>query len=267
MTRRRLTPPTTGDNGAEVAELEFDPAQIEEPEADLEPETAKAEIGKKIVPAEHVVIPKLIFSRVQLRIVGVDVLVVHRFTEKAKQELRDKHGKKAKSARPKRNPKQEFNQARYVVRGKDCIPTMAIKKAMVSACGFVQGLSKTLVRSVVRINPGNEFSPLEHDAAQPTMREDAVRVGGRGPGTGRADLRYRPQYTGWSVPIVVRFVSNFISAEQVMTLLSYACELIGFCEQRAEKGGDWGCAEVMTEQQFQASRGRKKGGRRAQKAS
>lgn len=223
----------------------------------------------------EIVIPAIELDTLYLRLIGTSPLVCHAWSEKAKQELRDKHAKKAKTARGVRDPEAEFNAARYQfkhpVTGKivDGFPACGIKRAMVDACSFVEGVTKVVARGAFHVNPGQELVPIEcvkpskgqskvkkgkhgveiYENYDPQQREDMVRVGGKGPGTGAADLRYRPEYPiGWSIPIEVRYNTKVVSAEQVVNLLNLAGFSIGLGEWRPQKDGDWGMFSVTADE-------------------
>jgi hypothetical protein len=140
---------------------------------------------------------------------------------------------------------------------------------MVDACSFVDGVTKVTARGAFHVNLGEELVPIEGGKAkkravkqspfgdcEPTQREDMVRVGGKGPGTGTADLRYRPEYTGWSIPIRVDYNSSVISMEQIVNLLNLAGFSIGIGEWRPQKDGQWGMFEVVADEAVKKRRGR-----------
>jgi hypothetical protein len=218
---------------------------------------AAAKEGERTI---HIVPPRPVTLR--LRLYGDSILVVHAFSEKAKREMRDKQQKNAKKAREAKDPVAEYNGARYLTRyhdGRmvDAFPAMTIKKSLVSACRLLDGIPMTLVKQTVFVNRSVELVPIEREPGvpyfgeygttyAPPMREDIVRVNGRaGPGSGTADLRYRPEYSPWTIPIEVMFLPNIITPEQIVNLISYAGMGAGVGENRPEKtGGSWGIYRV-----------------------
>lgn len=213
--------------------------------------------GEKTI---HIVPPQPV--TLHLRLFGEGQLVVHAFSEKAKREMRDKQQKNAKRAKDAKDPILEFDGARYLVEYHDgtlvdAFPAMTIKKSLVSACRLLDGIPMTLVKQTIFVNRAVELLPIERSPGvpyrgregtefAPLMREDIVRVGGRaGPGSGTADLRYRPQYSPWTIPVEVTFLPNVITPEQVVNLFAYAGFGCGIGENRAEKtGGSWGLFRV-----------------------
>ena len=74
-----------------------------------------------------------------------------------------------------------------------------------------------------------------------------MRVGGKGPGTGSLDLRYRPSFDDWGCVLRIRYNASAISPEQIVNMLSHAGFHIGICEMRPERGGNTnGTFEVVS---------------------
>ena len=123
-------------------------------------------------------------------------LVVHAFAEKAKQEIRDKQAKKAKTAKAERKPTDEFTAAKYIdARGAECVPVTAIKKSLISAGTAMDNLTKVAIRQAVfvspTVDPASMLVPIETREGAPAvgvMREDAVTIG-----INTRGLSYRPE--------------------------------------------------------------------------
>jgi hypothetical protein len=124
-----------------------------------------------------------------------------------------------------------------VIDGKDCFPTIAVKKAMVDA-GYVLGHARAVVRQAVFVE--GDFFEIKHAAC--VMREDTVRVGPFG--KREADLRYRPEYQGWSAVLSFRYRRDMITADQLVALLQNAGFSVGLGEWRPQKDGQFGTFEV-----------------------
>ena len=83
-------------------------------------------------------------------------LVIHKFDEKAKQEIRDKQAKKPKLAKQKRNHVEEFEAAKCLdANGYECAPVTAIKKAMISAATSMENLTKVALRQAIFVAPAS----------------------------------------------------------------------------------------------------------------
>lgn len=173
-----------------------------------------------------------------LRNMPGSLLVVHEFSEKAKKEIRDKQQKKAKAAKEIRDPHAEFLAARYVDRdGKECVPVMVIKKAVVNAATAFDDLTKVGLRQAIFVeaasDPGAHLIPIENWDGTPAvgrMREDAVTIG-----TNTRGLTYRPMYEEWQLRVVVEYQPRLVSEEQLRALIAQAGWGVGICEGRPEK--------------------------------
>jgi hypothetical protein len=172
-------------------------------------------------------------------------LVIHAFAEKAKQEIRDKQQKKAKKAKEERNPKAEFEAARYLDgNARECAPLTAIKKALVSAATAFDDLTKVGLRQAVFVmaagDPSASLVPIEmHDGtpAIGVMREDAVTIG-----INTRGLTYRPCYDEWQLRVKIEYNPRIVSKEQLLALVDQAGWGVGICEGRPERSSalGWG---------------------------
>lgn len=185
-------------------------------------------------------LPEFRIKKMTVRIAGPS-LIVHAWSEKIKKELADRGTKKAKSARGAKDPVAEFESCKYKnEKGEDCIPAIAVKHAMVSAARFLDDMKMTVLRGAFFVE--GYWLPLEFE--QCVMREDLVRVGGKGPGTGAPDTRYRPEYINWSINVPIEYNSGVISPEQVLNLLRNAGFSVGLHEWRPEKNGMHGRFDI-----------------------
>jgi hypothetical protein len=177
------------------------------------------------------------------------LLVVHAFADKAKQEIRDKQQKKAKTAKAERNPTEEFQAAKYFdAAGHECVPVTVIKKSLVSAATAMSDLTKVGIRQALFVEPAHDASaqliPIEGYDGSPvvgTIREDAVTIG-----INTRGLTYRPQYTEWQLRVSIEYQPTLISREQLIALLEQAGWGVGICEGRPERTSalGWGRFQV-----------------------
>lgn len=211
----------------------------------------------KVKPDKELLIPPLNLAEITLR-VGGDILVCHRFPEKARKELRDKKLGKAKPPRGIANPEAEYQAAKYIdVKGRDCLPTVAFRKAIIAAGRYGQGITLVKLRGLVfpktqtRDKDGNRLILLNYEKEE--MREDIIRVA-----NGNPDVRWRPQYTNWWVDLTLVYDPDNISAEQVANLVARAGFHVGVCENRPEKEGEWGQFDVIGDAKTASVRNRRK---------
>jgi len=206
---------------------------------------AKAKTDVKLKPINR--------RLVTVRLVGVSPLITHKWSEKAKRQIREKQqeGKKTKN-RELREPEQEAKDATYwcdeacTIPG---VPAVAIKAAVIEAAHNDLGFPKTLLRKSMFIYPmGRDVViPLESTNGNPVkskavnkpiegqMTEDVVRVG-----QGSTDLRYRPYFFDWAVTTSWEIDADLLQVQDMITLLDRAGFGVGVCEWRPEKGGEYG---------------------------
>lgn len=196
----------------------------------------------KDIPADvqTIALPALRINRVKLQLTGTSPLLVHRFGEKAKKEMRDKQQKKARNAKEAKDPNACFTEAKYLDRnGKDAVPVLAFKSAIVSAARYADDLKMTVLRGALFVHGDTRDENGEHlvtlKYSDCIMREDTVRIN-----MGKTDLRYRPEYHDWSVELVVEYNSSVLTPAQIVNLVNLAGFSVGICEWRPEKNGQHG---------------------------
>jgi hypothetical protein len=172
-------------------------------------------------------------------------LVVHAFSEKAKNEIRDKQQKKAKKAKEERHPQEEADAARYVdEKGRECAPITALKKAIITAATAFDDVTKVGLRQALFVdsvaNPGSSMVPIERHDGSPAvgvMREDAVTIG-----INTRGLTYRPESKEWQLRISIEFNPRIVSESQLLALVDQAGWGVGICEGRPERSSalGWG---------------------------
>jgi hypothetical protein len=201
--------------------------------------------------AQTLVIPPQRVERIPIIIGGADMLVTHRFSQKARQEIRDKQAQKAQTKKQARNPHAEYIESKYIDQDKywDGLPCAAIRRAIIDAASFVDGVTKVHLRGAVFIEAQGKDMDLLNiipiHAQREEMREDVVRLP-----TGSADLRYRAAYYNWGCKFTVKLDPDILNPEQLMHLVQRAGFSIGLCEARPQKSGDWGQFDIITEAQF-----------------
>jgi len=181
------------------------------------------------------------------------LLVVHQFSEKARSEIRDRQGQKAKGPRGVRLPHSEFVCSKYVDAKTlmEGLPCAAFRRAIIDAASFVSGVTKVELRGSVfvqadgRTLDGLNIVKVYTTTGTAKFREDVVRLP-----TGSADLRYRSSYENWGAKLTLTIDPDIISAEQVHHLVERAGFSVGLCESRPQKSGEWGQFKLISEAQF-----------------
>lgn len=201
-------------------------------------------------------IPQLKMETAVIRVKGDTPLIVHKWSEKAKKEIRDKQMKKATTKKEAKDPVADFIDTLYWLDGEPEEKTMeGFEKALANgarfgfpATGFKQcaimgayrlGADiKTTVAKAAIIIPC-EYIEIKGKAI--TQREDMVKVGGI---SKVADIRYRAQIEDWEADIPVKFCSSVMSLEQVVNLFNMGGFACGVGEWRNEKNGIFGAFHV-----------------------
>ena len=213
---------------------------------------AKAKTNETV----SVEIPQLKMETAVIHVVGDTPLIVHKWSEKAKKEIRDKQMKKASTKKEAKDPVADFIDTLYWLDGEPEEKTQeGFEKALAAgarfgfpATGFKQcaimgayrlGADiKTTVAKAAIIIPC-EYIEIKGKAV--TMREDMVKVGGI---SKVADIRYRAQIEDWEADIPVKYVSSVLSLEQVINLFNLGGFACGVGEWRNEKNGVFGSFHV-----------------------
>lgn len=180
--------------------------------------------------AQKIELPALSIQTITLMLVGDSPLIVHAWSEKAKRQMLDKQMKKASKGKEAKDPEADYEACFYrTPTGAYGFPAIGVKSAMVGACRFVD-MKMTEARGAFHID-GEMLTVI----GNPRPREDMVRIG-----MGVADIRYRPEFPEWRVPVSIKFNSAVTSAEQIANLLNVAGFAIGIGEWRPERNGSYG---------------------------
>lgn len=197
---------------------------------------------KNQVNIQNVELPNDPTQIVELKIKGITPLIMHKFSAKVIKELEDKKMGKGKKGREKCDPEQEYKDAMHVCEdGKYGFPAHGFKLAMVRA-GKNLGHKMTDARTSFLVLADDNINQYIVINGKPEMRTDWVRVG-----NGGADVRYRPMFREWNANIRIKFNPNFISVEQLATMLRDAGSFVGIGESRPEvaKGMTFGTFEIV----------------------
>ena len=204
----------------------------------------EAESEAKIIALEKNVI--------EIRIRGISPLIVHKFSEKAQKQIQAKHAHEAKQKKEARDPYADFLGALYVIKepsdaGNDGVygfPASGIKKAIVAACRYADGITMTYAKGSFYVLGEDEAPDLVRIIAPaPRMRTDVVRLSGMSP---KPDMRYRPEFKkGWEMNLKIMYNKRAISLDQLVNLINGAGFGVGIGEWRPERSGSWGMFEVV----------------------
>ncbi len=225
---------------------------------DITMATTKKSAAVEIKPME--------LQTVDVTIVGTTPLIIHAWSEKAKRQMLEKQQKKAtKTKHEAKIPVNDFMAACYwlteqpelgetdeqaeanfraaIERGaKFAFPVTGIKQSVIM--GAKRGgldVVATELRGSFFLEGATEASTTdmaEIISEPPTMREDMVKVGGM---SKTADIRYRPQFDNWEIPLRMTYnVNGKYSLEQLLNCFNVGGFACGIGEWRPERDGQMG---------------------------
>lgn len=208
--------------------------------------------------AEAVTIKAPNFKVGEFRVRGVTPLVMNKFSEKARAEMREKQEAGSTANKSKKREGKDFYQAyleaiHYDQDGNMGLPAPGIRAALVSACrmcGFYMSRAKLSVFVEADGFDSTDGTPLVHiTKGEPEYHETYVRNE-----SGVADIRPRPMWQpGWEAVVRVRFDADQFTLTDVANLLVRAGMQVGIGEGRPDSrksaGQGWGMFDVMAQEE------------------
>lgn len=197
---------------------------------------------------QSVTIPGPEFRWAEFRIVGTAPLVIHRFSAKIKNQMKQKM-EEGKSASSKKNREAKstddaFREAQYVsAEGWGGMHAGSIRNAMISACRLVN-FKMTLAKLSIFVEADGWDKeepqiPLVRIYGTPVKQEDMARVE-----TGQPYVTVRAAYHKWSAKVRIRWDSQQFQLQDVANLLARVGQQVGLCEGRPDSpnscGMGWG---------------------------
>lgn len=192
------------------------------------------------------------FQEERFKIIGIAPLVVHRFSKKIKEQMKQKmETGKAASSRKNREPKNTddiYNEARYISKeGWDGFNASGVRNSLISMCRLV-GFKMTLAKlSIFAIEDGWDALepqiPLVRIFGEPVKQEDIGYTS-----TGEPYVTVRPAYHDWSASLHLRWDADQFTRDDVINLLMRSGLQGGLCEGRPDgkksPGMGWGLFHV-----------------------
>lgn len=194
------------------------------------------------------------FGIALFHIKGIAPLVIHRFSLKTKEQMKQKM-ETGKAASSKRNREAKatddlYEEARYRhADGWDGFKASSIRNAMISACRLV-GFKMTLAKlSVFVLEDGRDALepqiPLIRINGDPVKQEDMARVE-----TGQPYVTVRPAYHEWGAKVRIRFDMDQFTHQDVANLMMRVGLQVGIGEGRPDSknsaGQEWGLFEIQS---------------------
>lgn len=197
------------------------------------------------------------FGMAEFYLRGTEVLVIHRFSSKTKNEMKAKmEAGKAASSRKNREAKDTditFQEARYISReGWDGFHAASIRNAMISACRLVN-LKMTLAKMSIFVKAEGYDAkepqiPLIRIIGDPVKQEDMARVE-----TGQPYVTVRAAYHNWSAKVIIRWDEDQFKLDDISNLLARVGMQVGIGEGRPDSknsaGMGWGLFEITRKEE------------------
>lgn len=165
-------------------------------------------------------------------------LVVHQMGKKVREEIAAKQMKKAAAVKEKRDPHQEFLDARHVDdKGRECVRADGLKKSFISAATAFDNLTKIALRQAFFVYPtiSNDgmLIPIQRSDDSLAVGEFFEEVCTISHNT--RSLTYRPIYRDWKLRVTIEYNPRLVSEEQLLAIIDHAGWGVGICEGRPEK--------------------------------
>lgn len=199
-------------------------------------------------PRQTVTIAPPNFRTAVFQVKGTAPLVIHRFSAKVKQQMKDKMetGPTANSKKNREAKKTDdlYEESRYRSKqGWDGFNAAAVRKAMISACRLVN-FKMTLAKLSIFVEADGwdrdePQIPLIRIYGEPKKQEDMARVE-----TGQPYVTVRAAYHDWKAKITIRWDADQFQTIDITNLLSRVGLQVGLGEGRPDStnsaGMGWG---------------------------
>lgn len=202
---------------------------------------------KKTQPQENVTIKAPSIRTAKFKIIGTAPYVQLRFSQKAINQMMEKHalGSQAnkKKAKEARNFDEDFRQAQHVsTEGWAGIPASAFRNGLISACRLV-GFKMTLAKLSLFVSEDGfdmvDAVPLIKIEGNPEPLIMHARNA-----TGVCDIRVRAKFWPWSADLTIQFDRDQFTTQDVANLLLRVGQQVGIGEGRPDSkmsaGMGWG---------------------------
>lgn len=211
---------------------------------------------KKTEEKKEIIISPIKIKEVEITINGMSPLIVNNFSEKSKRQIIEAQMKKPKE-KTVRNPMEDGMRALYwLTPMPEEFTEESFEQAKKQGARFgfpSKGLKASIVSGAYRnkLTPdkvslqGAFFIPeelLEIKYESLRIRDDYVRIA-----HGGTDVRFRPEFTNWSITFKMQYNENAYSLEQILGFINLGGFSCGLGEMRAEKGGNFGAYSVKVD--------------------
>lgn len=225
-------------------------------------------MAKATASTGEIVIYEQTRGKMSFCILGTTPIIHNRMSQKVLQELLFPKGKKnaaEKAISLKHNPMEEFRNSPYIIDDEKAntlisiLPT-AFKGTMMTAALDMPGVARTQIKKHVYVEGQYiEIYGIPQVMCAVTRSADINRT---------PDVRTRAVMPEWACRLTVEFTKPLLKEQSVANLLAAGGMVSGVGDWRQEKGsGNFGCFELVSEDNKDFQRIIKTMGRKAQKAA
>lgn len=196
---------------------------------------------------ENITIKAPSITTASFKIIGTAPYVQLRFSQKAINQMMEKHklGSQAnkKKAKEARDFDEDFRQAQHVsTEGWAGIPASAFRNGLISACRLV-GFKMTLAKLSLFVD-GDGFDSVDAIPLIKITGEPEPLIMHARNATGVCDIRVRAKFFPWSADLRVSYDSDQFTSTDVANLLLRVGQQVGIGEGRPDSkmsaGMGWG---------------------------
>lgn len=203
-----------------------------------------AKVTKKSENVE--IIQPIKMRTIIVKIVGTSPMIMHRFSQKAWQELLFPSGRKNASERAsslKHNPIEEYRGALYRNRDPKAhalfhLPNGTIHGAMASAALDIPGATRSGMERLTSVINNVDIFGIPQLLMSMVRSSDMNRT---------PDVRTRPIFPRWACEAVIEFKLDPLTDSQILNLLGAAGQIVGVGDWRPQKGGSYGKFRICSD--------------------
>lgn len=205
----------------------------------------RAEGGAADIKPRTVTITPPKFETARIEIIGTTPLVLHKFSQKVQDTIRETQEAGSQSRKGKSRSARDFSEnyenAKHISRDGWCgIPASAFRNSMISACRMV-GFKMTIAKMSVFV-VADGFDEQGTGLVRITKGEPHMDVRPGRNANGGTDLRARPMWAeGWEATVTIRWDADQFSASDLVNLLARAGQQVGVGEGRPDSKMSAGC--------------------------